>query len=71
MAEKTGRYVIGHLPKNDPFLASQKPWLFVARFDDVWRPNGDDEEQRVPVVSIESWHELSPPAWSARAPIGF
>lgn len=52
--EKTGRDVIGHLPKNDPFLASQKPWLFVARFDDVWRPNGDDEEQRVPVVSIES-----------------
>jgi len=71
VVEKTGHDVIGRLPKNDPFLASGHPWLFVAKFDDVWRPDRDDAERRVPVVSIVSWHELSPPAWSANAPPGF
>ncbi len=68
--EKTGHDVIGRLSKNDPFLSSAHPWLFVAKFDDVWRPEKGDEV-RVPVVSILSWHELSPPAWSASLPAGF
>ena len=71
VVEKTGHDIIGRLPKNDPFLASGRPWLFVAKFDDVWKPDRDDAERRVPVVSIVSWHELSPPAWSASAPAGF
>ena len=71
VTEKTGHDVIGRLSRNDPFLSSHHALLFVAKFDDVWRPDRDDAERRVPVVSIVSWHEMTPEAWQASVQAGF
>jgi hypothetical protein len=61
-----GRYVLVKLKKADPFLRTERPILFLLRFDGVITRDTHSEEnegeedvrRKTPIATLVSYHEI-------------